>query len=1213
MAIILLLIGTFSMVMSLSPVSAVDTYCCLTIGYDPCPGMPEPDTAPTVGAHDYTVDSVINVTAPLIVNDTTGVQWSFLNWTVTYPDNSTWSTTNNKFPITMNENKTATAYYKVEYLFTVITAYDLPYIWYGSAWHQEATHWFDEYDIAYAGVANEHVDLNVSIKAKFVEWTGDASGKKIVKSGYGINIQTDAINMTGAKTVIANWVIEYFLDKDSVYNPWGPTVPYDPGAYYTALEKAIDRIVLLQKKSSDYGWDWVVTGATGPSGTTYQNLHGVISMGLLCAFELTENITYFFAAQNVADEMATGDPTNGDFWNNGWGYGWDYMFLVEFSEISGRPEYKDYAIDAWDWQKANKGKYADGNQTVLYNDQYNNWVASHGIVIWNSVSYGLGALAVGDTEWAENMTAVIAANFTKIAADGYEYLGWGHALKLFQAVDPTGYATEIASAVNSLKTSQLYSGSWPGNSVQDAAYAVMGLCAVGEMEAAEKGADWLVNQQLASGGWLEPNSKEYAETDSEAAQALCCVAKCWYAECTYVDLTAPEFVNVKDKKWRWRFDYWTVEKWNGTHWMNPQNFTTRPITVHMDMPTKATVHFYLQYYMAVSDSPSMLDTGVESFSGYYDFCSNLTLTAPLTVPDPSDPNIRWIFNRWYIAGVIDWYNNTFTVHVEAAHSGATGQTIYAIYTKEFYLEVNDDIGGLSGVSTQSGWFTPGTVVPLSAPYIIPVDSGTRYAFVEWIKNPGHYTDSNCNTTITMATPRNATAYYTKQYKGTWEADPTLTGIVNLNTWNAWSATGGSGWFDANAKYWWSCKSGPAPGSPFDYYFDHWTLNGGVQTQFANSLQINFTGPVNGIANYLGKSAFYITPQTVIVDAPAACTTFEVNVTAANLVDLYGVDFKVTWDPTLIELVDVDVEVDEIWTQYFIGKNEYNNTVGWYHLVATSLDGAPNDPYGFNGTHKIVKLTFHIIYDPCYISTDYEVHTNIGLTVISLADSNGNQIGPWNIHGGYYQINAVQPKIEMRPAVATASQKDCVFTVEIWIVDAVKLHDYWFKIDFNTNHLDIIGVEIDTTFLTGPYEMFYYEKNDASGWIEIKVTQQQPGETLAYGEGRLVTLTFKVHDTLFWTTSNPTLNSWISFSILRISVKCPNYHMIYASLLDYNNCEYKYLPIPGDVNMDGVVNVLDLKLVAADYGSTTTYDLDEDADVDLIDLVLVAINYGRDEP
>ena len=239
---------------------AVDTYYYLTVDYAPSI-MPEPETAPTVGVHAYTVGSVINVTAPLIVNDTVGVRWVFLNWTVIYPDNSTWSTTNNKFQITMNENKTAIAYYKVQYLFTVVTAFDKPYMFYSGGWHQESSHWFDPYTIVYAGVKHEYVDLNFSMKAKCVGWSGAWSGKII---DHGLWVRTDAINMTEPKTAVANWVIEYFLTKGSAYGPWSPPVPYALGKYYTSVEKAIDRIVLLQNQTL-WGWDWDVTGATAPT------------------------------------------------------------------------------------------------------------------------------------------------------------------------------------------------------------------------------------------------------------------------------------------------------------------------------------------------------------------------------------------------------------------------------------------------------------------------------------------------------------------------------------------------------------------------------------------------------------------------------------------------------------------------------------------------------------------------------------------------------------------------------------------------------------------------------------------------------------------------------------------------------------------------------------------------------------------------------------
>jgi len=680
--------------------------------------------------------------------------------------------------------------------------------------------------------------------------------------------------------------------------------------------------------------------------------------------------------------------------------------------------------------------------------------------------------------------------------------------------------------------------------------------------------------------------------------------KGYYVDCTDVDLTAPSVDNENVGNWRWRFDHWLVERYNGTAWV-PTTYMTENITVHLGPATCATVYFYLQYYLTVADSPSYLDTGLESYSGYYDYCTNVTITAPDPVPDPYDTGTQHVFDHWWLAGVFDVYNTNVVVHIE--HATTVGKTLYAIYTKEYYLDAADDIGDLSGASGYSGWYAPGTVVPLDVPGTIWIDSNTRYVFIEWVKDPGHFTGGN-ETTITMNSPRNATAYYKLQYRGTWTADPS-----SLNTYiGGWP---GETWQDAGTMVTYGYYGSVLPGYPYDYYFDHWEVNG-VPRPYGTVISINWTEPITGVGVFEGKPAFFISPSNVVKEAPAACTTFTVNVTAANLIDLYAMDFKVSWNPMYLELVDVDVEVDEIWSTYFIAKEEVNNTAGYFWFVATSLDG-----YGFNGTNKIVMLTFHIIYDPCYIAIDYYVDCDIALTINQLSNHLAQQIYPWNIHGGHYKINAIQPTLYMKPSIVTASQKDVVFTVEVWIKDTVKLHDWSGYIFFDTAHLQIISIEIDTTFLTGPYEMFYYWKsnnfNATHGIADIGVVQQQPGETLAYGEGRLATLTFRVNQTIFWTTSDPILHSWINFDTqygnTYISVKCPNYYAILPPLVILEDCEYKYLPIPGDVNMDGIVDVLDLLLVAGDYGSTTTYDLDEDCDVDLIDLVLVAINYGRDEP
>lgn len=72
----------------------------------------------------------------------------------------------------------------------------------------------------------------------------------------------------------------------------------------------------------------------------------------------------------------------------------------------------------------------------------------------------------------------------------------------------------------------------------------------------------------------------------------------------------------------------------------------------------------------------------------------------------------------------------------------------------------------------------------------------------------------------------------------------------------------------------------------------------------------------------------------------------------------------------------------------------------------------------------------------------------------------------------------------------------------------------------------------------------------------------------------------------------------------------------------NSIAYTFLPIPGDVNNDGTVDVLDLRTVAAYYGKTSAdpewleaskYDLTNDNIIDIFDLVIVAANYGFTSP
>lgn len=323
--------------------------------------------------------------------------------------------------------------------------------------------------------------------------------------------------------------------------------------YDNSMVKAVDRLVALQS-DKDFGWGWVVTGLTqhsaSPSAT---NLYGVTALGLLDGYELTGNTSYFNASRDVADFIMYGNASEGDFYNGlyydfghgpswyWWGYSFDYRYLVRFSEVSGNTTYRDYSIDAWNWVKENRGQYyGDGNQTAMYNYLYA-WYGTHGATIWQSADFAMAALVCGDTAWAENMIEVIQNNLTKIdGTDPDRYIGWGKALELFQAVDPTTYASDITTLIGNLTNSQLPNGSW-GNSAQGTAYALIGLAAVNEIEVSRKGADWLVGNQSANGGW---ESTEYSEIDSEAAQGLKAVAD--IVCISQGDLNRDRIVNIAD-------------------------------------------------------------------------------------------------------------------------------------------------------------------------------------------------------------------------------------------------------------------------------------------------------------------------------------------------------------------------------------------------------------------------------------------------------------------------------------------------------------------------------------------------------------------------------------------------------------------------------------------------------------------------------------------
>ena len=311
--------------------------------------------------------------------------------------------------------------------------------------------------------------------------------------------------------------------------------------YTTAITNAANRLIALQSPT-DYGWDWIVTGESSHSvNASATNLYGVTAIGLLDAYQATKNSSYLTAAENTANFMME-NTSAGGFWygHDGyhWGYSFDYSFLMQLSAVTTNPSYKNYALAAWAWQKANIARYADGNQSMLWNHYVNHWVGTgyYGMAAWQASDWGLQALEMGNTLWAQHMAAVLDANMSNIAIpNSPQYLsnytnddvnlGMGETLNFLATIG--GYSTDVNTLRTLLETNQLSDGSWDFNSTappgdaQTTAYCVMGLYAAGARTYALKGANWLLSQQQPNGGVLETNpTDEYSEIDSEGVAAM---------------------------------------------------------------------------------------------------------------------------------------------------------------------------------------------------------------------------------------------------------------------------------------------------------------------------------------------------------------------------------------------------------------------------------------------------------------------------------------------------------------------------------------------------------------------------------------------------------------------------------------------------------------------------------------------------------------------
>jgi len=360
--------------------------------------------------------------------------------------------------------------------------------------------------------------------------------------------------------------------------------------------------------------------------------------------------------------------------------------------------------------------------------------------------------------------------------------------------------------------------------------------------------------------------------------------------------------------------------------------------------------------------------------------------------------------------------------------------------------------------------------------------------------------------------------------------------------------------------------------------------------------------------------------------PTYCKTFKVEVQIINVLDLFGYEFWIEFDPDLIQLTEH--EIKHVHAEDTVTLEEVDNTAGVYKQVVTVKPPAET----YNGTTPVANLWFHITKDPCY---PYNYTSILKLNNTRMTDSHETPIFHTLKHG-YSNILSVRPAltIEHEGEIETANWiVNETFTLNISIINIVNMKNFFIELGWCEGlETDYQNVQV-TGFLPQPYMVHELNINNTVLTVKVETFTEKPAIN---GTGALLIVTFKAANpwnsvppyTLVddkYLPENYTCEIWIMNGW--IDVYCPDYRRMELYNASHgvevkNNFTYTFTPIPGDLNLDGEVDIIDLSNISRwtgvesedpEWADCCCFDLNGDGGIDIFDIVIVATNLGRIHP
>jgi hypothetical protein len=355
-----------------------------------------------------------------------------------------------------------------------------------------------------------------------------------------------------------------------------------------------------------------------------------------------------------------------------------------------------------------------------------------------------------------------------------------------------------------------------------------------------------------------------------------------------------------------------------------------------------------------------------------------------------------------------------------------------------------------------------------------------------------------------------------------------------------------------------------------------------------------------VTAYFSFPKLYVSPVLVEKALADVGSTFNVQVKIDDVKDMWGFDFKLEWDSTLLTLLNVDYNssLDAVWgSGNWFTATDINGS-GFYQLVAVSL----KDGFNSTGPQTLATLTYRV-ENP---HSNFPLETLIHFVTHKLSNSQWHLIDHTVENATYRLTEAEKPTLSWVPATKTCRKYGETFTVRVDMSNAYNVTDFEFEVDFNTALLDYSSM---TWNAWGTGTVVVDELNG-------KITGYTSGSALN-GAQTLITIEFSATFHRIWKS----LPDWTNDQSGKILIQAANLSYPGALKLGYvkgglneitagSDVTYTFSPIQGDIDNDGTVSIFDLRTVAAYFDQqNSTYNLTGDSTIDIYDLVVVGSNFG----